>query len=52
MITEAVTIGVILGGSAAAAWFAKIKFQPEPRLADRSARGTGAQIYTLMKIGA
>jgi hypothetical protein len=29
MITEAVTIGVILGGSAAAAWFAKVKFQPE-----------------------
>lgn len=29
MITEAVTIGVILGGCAVAAWFAKIKFQPE-----------------------
>jgi hypothetical protein len=29
MIAEAVTIGVILGGCAAAAWFAKIKFQPE-----------------------
>jgi hypothetical protein len=29
MITEAVTIGVILGGCAAAAWFAKTKFQPE-----------------------
>ena len=29
MITEAVTIGVILGGCAAVAWFAKTKFQPE-----------------------
>jgi hypothetical protein len=29
MITEAVTIGVILGGCAAAALFAKSKFQPE-----------------------
>jgi hypothetical protein len=29
MITEAITIGVILGGCAAAAWFAKTKFQPE-----------------------
>jgi hypothetical protein len=29
MIAEAVTIGVILGGCAAAAWFAKTKFQPE-----------------------
>ncbi len=29
MIAEAVTISVILGGCAAAAWFAKTKFQPE-----------------------
>lgn len=29
MITEAVTISIILGGCAAAAWFAKTKFQPE-----------------------
>jgi hypothetical protein len=29
MITEAITIGVILGGSAAAVWLTKIKFQPE-----------------------
>ena len=29
MITEAITIGVILGGCAAAALFAKSKFQPE-----------------------
>lgn len=29
MMTEAVTIGVILAGCAAAAWFAKVKFQPE-----------------------
>jgi hypothetical protein len=29
LITEAITIGVIIGGSAAAAWFAKVKFQPE-----------------------
>lgn len=29
MITEAITIAAILGGCAAAAWFAKTKFQPE-----------------------
>lgn len=29
MISEAVTIVAILGGCAAAAWFAKTKFQPE-----------------------
>ena len=29
MIIEAVTISVFLGGCAAAAWFAKTKFQPE-----------------------
>lgn len=29
MIAEAVTIGVILGGSALIAWLAKSKFQPE-----------------------
>jgi hypothetical protein len=29
MITEAITIAVILGGCAAAALFAKSKFQPE-----------------------
>jgi hypothetical protein len=29
MIAEAVTIAAILGGSAAAAWFVKTKFQPE-----------------------
>lgn len=29
MITEAVTIGVILGGCAAAALFVKSRFQPE-----------------------
>jgi hypothetical protein len=29
MIIEAVTIGVILGGCAAAAWFAKTRLQPE-----------------------
>jgi hypothetical protein len=29
MITEAITIAVILGGSAAAALLAKSKFQPE-----------------------
>lgn len=29
MIVEAVTIGAILAACAAAAWFAKTKFQPE-----------------------
>ncbi len=29
MITEAITIGVILGGCGAAALFAKSRFQPE-----------------------
>jgi hypothetical protein len=29
MIVEAVTIAAILGGCAAAAWFAKTKFHPE-----------------------
>jgi hypothetical protein len=29
MITEAITISIILGGCATAAWFAKTKFQPE-----------------------
>jgi hypothetical protein len=29
MITEAITIGTILGASGAAAWLAKVKFQPE-----------------------
>lgn len=29
MITEALTIGVILGASGAVAWLAKVKFQPE-----------------------
>lgn len=29
MITEAITIGVILGGCAAAVLFAKSRFQPE-----------------------
>jgi len=29
MFTEAITIGVILGGSASAVWFAKSRFQPE-----------------------
>lgn len=29
MITEAITIGAILGASAAAVWLAKAKFQPE-----------------------
>jgi hypothetical protein len=29
MITEAITIGVIIGGCAAAVWYAKKKFQPE-----------------------
>jgi hypothetical protein len=29
MITEAITISAILGGSAFAVWFAKSKFQPE-----------------------
>jgi len=29
MITEALTIGVILAVCAAAAWFAKARFQPE-----------------------
>jgi len=28
MFTEAITIGVILGGSACAVWFAKSRFQP------------------------
>jgi len=28
MFTEAITIGVILGGSAFAVWFAKSRFQP------------------------
>lgn len=29
MFEEAITIAAILGGSAAAAWYAKKKFQPE-----------------------
>jgi hypothetical protein len=29
MITEAVTISIILSGCATAAWFTKTKFQPE-----------------------
>jgi hypothetical protein len=29
MITEAITIGAILGVSGAVAWLAKVKFQPE-----------------------
>ena len=29
MITEAITISAFLGASAAAAWLAKVKFQPE-----------------------
>jgi len=29
MFEEALTIAAILGGSAAAAWYAKSKFQPE-----------------------
>ena len=29
MLIEAITIGVILGGSAFAVWFAKSRFQPE-----------------------
>lgn len=29
MITEAITIGAILGTSGAVAWLAKVKFQPE-----------------------
>ena len=29
MITEAITIGAILGASGSAAWLAKVKFQPE-----------------------
>ena len=29
MITEAITIGAILGASGAAAWLAKVKYQPE-----------------------
>ena len=29
MITEAITIGGVLGASAAIAWLAKVKFQPE-----------------------
>ena len=29
MITEAITIGAILGASAAVVWLAKAKFQPE-----------------------
>jgi hypothetical protein len=29
MITEAITIGAILGASGAVAWLAKVKFQPE-----------------------
>jgi hypothetical protein len=29
MFEEAITIAAILGGSAAAAWYAKSKFQPE-----------------------
>ena len=29
MITETITIGAIIGASGAAAWLAKVKFQPE-----------------------
>ena len=29
MLEEAITIAVIIGGSAAAVWYAKKKFQPE-----------------------
>jgi hypothetical protein len=29
MIEEAITLGAILGASAIAVWFAKVKFQPE-----------------------
>lgn len=29
MITEAITIVIIIGGSAVAVWYAKKKFQPE-----------------------
>jgi len=46
MITEAVTIGVILGGSAVAAWLAKNKFQPE---IDRSLARTEEAIVARRK---
>lgn len=43
MIAEAVTIAAILGGSAAVAWFAKTRFQPE---IDRSLEKTEEIVAT------
>jgi hypothetical protein len=45
MITEAITIGAILGASGGIAWLAKVKFQPD---IERTLSGSVAKEETII----